>query len=356
MNSFRIGDLEIPVPIVQGGMGVGISLSNLASAVANNGGVGVIATVGIGLITNKPYKNYRQVNIDALREEIRKARKLSNGIIGVNIMVALTNYADMVNTSIEEGIDVIFSGAGLPLDLPKYLPDGCKTKLVPIVSSGRAAQILATKWKQNFNYLPDAFVVEGPKAGGHLGYKYEQINDEKFQLEYLIPDVLKVARDLETQFGKHIPVIAGGGIYSGADIRKFLEMGAEGVQMGTRFVATHECDASMEFKEMYVKARKEDVTIIKSPVGMPGRVIINQFVRDMEAGKQRPVKCRHHCIHTCDFRTTPFCIADALLEAQTGRLENGFAFTGSNVHLVKEIVSVAEVFESLKKEYADSGK
>lgn len=356
MNSFRIGDLEIPVPIVQGGMGVGISLSNLASAVANNGGVGVIATVGIGLITNKPYKNYRQVNIDALREEIRKARKMSNGIIGVNIMVALTNYADMVNTSIEEGIDVIFSGAGLPLDLPKYLPEGCKTKLVPIVSSGRAAQILATKWKQNFNYLPDAFVLEGPKAGGHLGYKYEQIDDERFQLENLIPDVLKVAKELENQHGKHIPVIVGGGIYTGADIRKFIEMGAEGVQMGTRFVATHECDASTEFKEMYVKARKEDVTIIKSPVGMPGRVIINQFVRDMEAGKQRPVKCRHHCIHTCDFRTTPFCIADALLEAQTGRLENGFAFTGSNVHLVHEIVSVAEVFESLKKEYAESGK
>lgn len=187
MNSLFIGDLEARLPIVQGGMGVGVSLSNLSSAVANCGGIGVIATVGIGLITNKPYKNFRQVNIDALREEIRKARSQSNGIIGVNIMVALTNYSDMVTVSIEEGIDIIFSGAGLPLDLPKYLPPNCKTKLVPIVSSGRAAAIIAQKWKQNFDYLPDAFVVEGPKAGGHLGFKYEQITDEKISARKSCP-------------------------------------------------------------------------------------------------------------------------------------------------------------------------
>src|SRR6056297_977421 len=198
MKSFSIGDLKIPVPIIQGGMGIGVSLSRLASAVANMGGIGVISTVGIGLVEDHPNTNYRASNIDAVREEIRKARKLTFGPLGVNIMTVLSNFSDMVKTSIEEKIDVIFSGAGLPLDLPKYLGEGIKTKLVPIVSSARAAAIVCKKWKQNYNYLPDALVVEGPKAGGHLGFKSEdQLYTDNNSLENLVSDVLQVSREMK---------------------------------------------------------------------------------------------------------------------------------------------------------------
>lgn len=351
MKSFNIGDLKIPVPIIQGGMGIGISLSGLASAVANAGGVGVISTVGIGLLGNNTHKNYRQINIDSLREEIRKARKLTKGILGVNVMVALSNFADMVKTSIDEGIDIIFSGAGLPLDLPKYLVEGAKTKLVPIVSSARAAAIICKKWIQNYNYTPDAIVVEGPKAGGHLGFKVDQIDDEDHRLEKLVPDIVREVKPYATRTGESIPVIAAGGIFTGNDIFDIMALGASAVQMGTRFVATFECDASEEFKNSYVNASEEDVNIIRSPVGMPGRAIINRFFREVEKGTRKPTKCRHHCIITCDFKVTPYCIANALVEAQKGNLEDGFAFAGSNVHRVKEIISVSELFEILQREY-----
>jgi nitronate monooxygenase len=356
LKGFSIGDLKIPIPIIQGGMGVGISLSGLASAVANAGGVGVISSVAIGLINDSPEKNYRQINIDSLRDEIRKARQMTSGVLGVNVMVALSNFADMVKTSVEEGIDIIFSGAGLPLDLPKYLIEGAKTKLVPIVSSARAAAIICKKWIQNYNYVPDAIVVEGPKAGGHLGFKAEQIEDENFQLENLIPEVVKEAKIYEDQYGKSIPVIAAGGIYTGGDIYDIMELGATAVQMGTRFVATHECDASDEFKNSYLNATENDVRIIKSPVGMPGRAIINQFFREVEEGIRKPLKCRHHCIITCDFKVTPYCIANALVEAQKGNLDQGFAFAGSNVHRVNEIISVNELFEILDSEYNEADR
>ncbi len=230
-------------------MGVGISLSGLASAVANMGGIGTISTVAIGLTNNNKTLNYRLNNIEALRQEIRKARELSLGVIGVNIMSVLTNFSDMVKTSIEEKIDIIFAGAGLPLDLPKYLSEGIKTKLVPIISSARAATINCDKWKQNFNYLPDAFVLEGPKAGGHLGFKAHELEDEKNKLENLLISVLEVTKGIKEKFNKDIPVIAAGGIYSGDDMFHIMEKGAAGVQLGTRFVATEECDAPPEFKK-----------------------------------------------------------------------------------------------------------
>jgi nitronate monooxygenase len=219
MKSLIIGDLTIPIPIIQGGMGVGISLSGLASAVANMGGIGIISTVGIGLIRNDKATHYRRNNIEAIREEIRKARAMTVGVLGVNIMSVITNFSDMVKTSIEEGIDIIFSGAGLPLDLPKYLKDGIKTKLVPIVSSARAASILCKKWLQNYNYLPDAFVVEGPKAGGHLGFKPDELQDNTRDLESLVTEVLSVTSEIKEKYNKDIPVIAAGGIYSGSDVR-----------------------------------------------------------------------------------------------------------------------------------------
>lgn len=264
----KIGDLVAKIPVIQGGMGVGISLSGLASAVAKEGGVGVIAAAMIGMGEPDIGSNYREANIRALRNELRKAREKTQGILGVNIMVALNNFSDMVKTSIKEGADVIFAGAGLPLDLPGYL-DGAKTKLVPIVSSARAAKIICKKWSSKFDYLPDAFVVGGPKAGGHLGYKPNQIDAPEFALEKTVPEVVAAVREFEKVSGKRIPVIAAGGVYDGRDIAKYIELGASGVQMGTRFVATHECDADIGFKEAYVNAKPEDIEIIKSPVGCP---------------------------------------------------------------------------------------
>ena len=249
MKSLKIGELIAPRPIVQGGMGVGISLSGLASAVANEGGVGVISSAGLGLIYKERAKSTAEAAILGLKEELRKAREKTQGVIGVNVMVAMTNFADMVTTAIREKADIIFSGAGLPLNLPSFLTEGAKTKLAPIVSSARAAKLLCEKWWSEYRYAPDAIVVEGPKAGGHLGYKVEQIFADSFSLEQTLPDVVRVVNDFAGEHNRHIPVIAAGGIYTGEDIYRMIELGAEGVQMGTRFVTTEECDADIRFKE-----------------------------------------------------------------------------------------------------------
>jgi nitronate monooxygenase len=350
LQSLVMGDLVARIPIVQGGMGVGISLSGLAAATANAGGVGVIAAAGIGLLEPDGFKDFLGANIRALQREIRKARSMTQGVLGVNIMVALTNFADMVRTAIEEKIDIIFSGAGLPVNLPEFLTPGAKTKLVPIVSSGRAAALLARRWLDKYNYLVDAFVVEGPKAGGHLGFKAEQLEDPAFALEKLVPEVLEAVRPFEEKTGKKIPVIAGGGIYTAADIRRFLDMGASGVQMATRFVATEECDASPAFKATYVAAGEGDLAIIKSPVGMPGRAVKNRFLEDVAAGKKKPFTCPYHCIVTCDYEKAPYCISLALLNAQKGNLDKGFAFAGANAWRTEKIVSVKELMEELSGE------
>lgn len=350
-----IGDKVSRLPIVQGGMGIGISLSGLASEVANAGGIGVIAAAGIGMFEKDFYSNYIAANIRALRSEIRKAKSLTRGILGLNVMVAFSNYADVVRTAIEEGIDVIFSGAGLPLALPQFLDGNTRTKLVPIVSSAKAARLICKRWLNRYNYLPDAIVVEGPKAGGHLGFSFEQIHDQSYALENLVPQVIQEVRNY-VDHGKAIPVIAAGGIYTGADIRAFLELGADAVQMGTRFVATEECDADIAFKQAYLKATSEDVVIIKSPVGMPGRAIRNAYIDDVSHGAKKPFSCPYHCIITCDYKTAPFCIAHALMNAKRGRFGHGFAFAGSNVYRVDEIIPVKELFARLISEYEESFK
>ena len=352
LKELIIGNLIARVPIVQGGMGVAISLSGLAAAVANEGGIGVIATAGIGMSEKDGFTNFLEASIRALRQEIRKARELSNGILGVNIMVALSNYADMVRTAVQEGIDIIFSGAGLPMNLPEYLDDMKGTKLVPIVSSARAAAIICKRWLQHYNYLPDAVVVEGPRAGGHLGFKPEQINDPEYALENLVAAVIKEVRIFEERHKKPIPVIAAGGIYSGADIHRFIQLGAAGVQMATRFVTTHECDASMAFKQAYIDAREEDIVIIKSPVGLPGRAIRNRFLDEVGKGEKKPFRCPYHCIITCDYHNSPYCIALALVNAKRGMLNHGYAFAGENAYRAKDIVSVKQLIDSLLDEYA----
>ncbi len=347
----KIGDLVAKIPIIQGGMGVGISLSGLASAVAKEGGIGVIAAAMIGMGEPDIGSNYREANIRALQRELRTAREKTDGILGVNIMVALTNFSDMVKTSIKEGADVIFAGAGLPLDLPGYIKDGAKTKLVPIISSARAASIICKKWLSKFDYLPDGFVVEGPKAGGHLGFKPEQIDDPQFSLEVTVPQVIEAVREFEEKTGRRIPVIAAGGVYDGEDIKKFLDMGAAGVQMGTRFVATHECDADQRFKEAYVQAKEEDIQIIKSPVGLPGRAVMSSFLEDVKNGLKTPFKCPFHCISSCDYTKSPYCIGLALVNAKKGLLKHGFAFAGKNAYRVDSIVSVKELINSLRQSY-----
>ena len=361
LPELKIGNLTAKIPVVQGGMGVGISLSGLASAVANQGGIGVIAGAMIGMREPDVAKDPLTANLRALRNEILKARELSNGIIGVNLMVALTTFSQMVRTAIESKADIIFSGAGLPLDMPHHLLQLCeekkeefKTKLVPIVSSARAATVIAKKWASRFGYTPDTFVVEGPKAGGHLGFKAEELQDPNHSLEILVPQVVEAAKAMEDKCGRAVPVIAAGGVYTGADIMKFLELGASGVQMGTRFVATHECDADDRFKQSYLAARDEDITIIKSPVGMPGRALDNEFITASREGKKKPFKCVFHCVHTCEQEKTPYCIAQALINAMKGNLERGFAFCGANVARVNKIISVHELMDSLQKEFDEA--
>jgi nitronate monooxygenase len=351
-----IGNLTANIPIIQGGMGVGVSLSGLASAVANESCIGVIASAGIGMKEPDFFSNYLEANTRALRREIRSAKARTKGIVGLNIMVALSNFDLLAETAIEEKIDIIFAGAGLPLSLPQHLKADSKTLLVPIVSSARAVGLICKRWLHHFDYLPDAIVVEGPLAGGHLGFKVEHISDPDFDLDKLLLKVLEEVTQYSQRYGKQIPVIVGGGVYSGGDILKFIRLGASGVQMGTRFVATHECDADSSFKQAYLDASPEGLIIIKSPVGMPARAIRNRYLDDVESGMKKPFKCPYHCIITCDYKNSPYCIAHALISAQQGFMHNGFAFAGANAHRVHEIVSVKQLVASLVDEYTAAAK
>ncbi len=351
MQELNINGLKVRVPIVQGGMGVGISLSGLAAAVANEGGVGVISAAGLGLVHRFPSLNYVQANTEGLKKEIRKARELTKGVIGVNIMVAMSNFADLVRASIAEKVDVIFSGAGLPFELPKLITPGSLTKLVPIVSSGRAARIICEKWKSLCDYLPDAFVVEGPKAGGHLGFKKANLDDARFSLEELVPEVVREVKFFEDKYQCNIPVIAAGGIHTGRNAFEIMQKGARGVQLGTRFVTTAECDASPGFKQAYIDASESDMEIIDSPVGMPGRAIHNSFLDQVRQGLKIPLRCPFHCIRTCDVSSSPYCIVSALYNAFKGNMKGGYVFAGANAYLATKITTVKEVFRELTEDW-----
>ena len=356
MKPLQIGNLSIAIPVIQGGMGVGVSLSGLAAAVANEGGAGVISSAGLGLLYRNLSGDYLEASILGLKEEIRRVREKTRGIVGVNVLVAMTNFADMVKTAISEKIDLLIAGAGLPLNLPSFLKKDSVTKLIPIVSSARATRLICEKWKADYDYLPDAVIVEGPKAGGHLGFKEEQIGDKEYALEKIVPEIVNELKIIEEKYNKPIPLIAAGGIYTGEDIRNIMELGASGVQMATRFVTTEECDASPAFKQTYINASEKDIEIIKSPVGLPGRAIFNNFLKKVKEGRKHPVKCPFNCIRTCDYTKSPYCIIIALINALKGNLENGFAFAGSNAYRATGIISVKEVFQSLIKEYRESKK
>ncbi|HQO25740.1 MAG TPA: nitronate monooxygenase [Acidobacteriota bacterium] len=348
-----IGDLRAAVPIVQGGMGVGISLAGLAAAVAEAGGIGVIAANAIGMIEPDYYDDGRAADQRALRSEIRRARARTRGVIGVNLMVAVNDFHELLQVVVEERPDIVFLGAGLPLrGIPVAALRAANVKVAPIVSSGRAARLIFTHWRKSYGDVPDAVVVEGPLAGGHLGFKPEQIDDPAYALERIVPDVIAEVRPFEAGCGRAIPVIAGGGVYTGADIHRILRLGARGVQLGTRFVATDECDADPRFKEAYVRCRAEDIVIIKSPVGLPGRAIRNPFLEEVARGARRSFRCPWRCLESCDARAAAYCISLALDSARQGRLDEGFAFAGANAHRVDRIVPVRELMDGLKAEYA----
>ena len=355
MPSLNIDDLKVKIPIIQGGMSVGISLNKLAAAVAEQGGIGVIGAAGLGLLRPGLSKDFVEGNALALKEEIKDARKQTDGIIGVNIMMALSDYATLIMAAVEEKVDIVFVGAGSFLRAPDTIDmellKNSKTKIAPIVSSRKSVRSMFKFWSKMYGFVPDAVVVEGPKAGGHLGYTKEGIDDPAFSLEKTLVDVLEEVKPYRESTGKDIPVIAGGGIFTGADMHKIMELGASAVQIGTRFVATFECDASDAFKQLYVDSKEEDVTIIKSPVGMPGSAIRNKFIDDIDAGIKKKFGCPFKCLRTCDFETTPYCIAMALLNARDGKFEKGFAFAGKNVYRIDKIVSVKEIFTEICEDY-----
>ena len=337
MNYLQIPKLHIDnivarIPIIQGGMGVGVSMAGLASAVANEGGIGVISGAQIGYREADFETNHLQANLRAIRAELRKARQLSpNGIIGINLMVALQFYKELVIEAVKEGVDLIISGAGLPRELPAWVPKGT-SKLAPIVSSGRAAKLIAKMWDKKYDRTPDLVIVEGPLAGGHLGFKQEEFEPGvKLPTIYeLITEVNEAMQPYREKYKQMIPVIAAGGIYTGEDIARALKAGAKGVQMATRFVATEECDADIAFKEAYVNAQAGDVQIIRSPVGMPGRALRNHLIKRLEEARLKIERC-YQCLKICNPKVAPYCITKALVESVNGDVENGLVFAGANV-------------------------
>lgn len=345
MKPLKIGELTAKLPIIQGGMGVGISLSSLAGTVSAFGGVGVISTAQIGFTEPDFDKNPLEANLRMIGEHIKRARKLApNGILGVNIMVATQNYAKYVKEAIKNGIDLIISGAGLPTELPE-IAKGTKTKLIPIVSSLKAAKVILKMWDKKDKVAPDALIVEGHKAGGHLGFSYEQLENVDYNAyENEIVDIIKLTKEYEKLYDKEIPVIMAGGIDSKESMEYYFNLGVQGIQVATKFVTTRECDAHINYKQAYIDCKEGDIMIVKSPVGMPGRAIRNEFIESVLT-KRIPAKTCHHCIRNCNPSTIPYCITDALINAAKGNISSALLFCGANAYKENKIRTVKEVLE-----------
>lgn len=344
-----IGDLVAKLPIIQGGMGIGVSLSNLAGAVAKAGGIGVISGAQTGFKEPDFNTNTLEANLRAIKKHIKIAKeKSNNGIIGINLMVAMNKYKEHVEAAIQGGVDLIISGAGLPTKLPKYTK-GTNVKIAPIVSSVKATKVILGVWDRHNSVTADAVIIEGPKAGGHLGFSKDSLNDEIENFDNNIVEIINVVKTFEEKYNKSIPVIVAGGVFDGYDIAKYLNLGASGVQMGTRFVGTHECDADDKFKEAYVNCNENDISIVKSPVGMPGRAIGNKFVATTKEGNLKVSKC-YDCLIPCNPASTPYCISEALMNAVKGNLDNGLIFCGSNASKVNKLVSVQDLMNELSNE------
>jgi nitronate monooxygenase len=360
MDSLRIGKWEVPIPIIQGGMGVGLSWEKLAGSVAREGAIGVVSAVGTGYRFpemvkrdkyGRPIGPHNTNSPEALKKILQMAYEIAgskDAVIGVNVLYAITNYAEVVRAACEGGAKIIISGAGLPLKLPEYTKDYPDVALVPIVSSARALRIIAKTWKRKYNRLPDAVILEGPLSGGHQGFKLEDCFKKEYQLENLLPSVLEEAK----KWGD-IPVIVAGGIWDKKDIEKFLSMGAKGVQMATRFIATYECDAPEVYKKLLLNIKKEDILLIKSPVGFPLRVVKTPFVEKLLEGYNGWNGCVSHCVVPCkhgeEAKKVGFCIADRLGAAYLGNIEEGIFISGANGYRLKEqgIISVKELISEL---------
>ena len=348
LKPLKIGELVAEKPIIQGGMGVGVSRSSLAGAVAAEGGIGIISTAQIGYDEEGFEKDQAGCNRIAIKKHIKRAKEIAGGkgLVGVNIMVALKHYKEHVQEAVKAGADVIISGAGLPMDLPKLVGENV-TKIAPIVSSKRAAQLILKMWAHRYNRTADFIVVEGPKAGGHLGFSKEHLQDiDKLDYDQEIRDIIECKKDYEEKFQRKIPVIVAGGIFDRKDIEHVMKLGADGVQIASRFVATEECDASDAYKQAYIQAEKKNIQIIQSPVGMPGRALRNEFIKGLETARKPITKC-YNCLEKCDPRTVPYCITKALIEAVQGNVENGLIFCGENVDRIHEMTTVHDLMNEL---------
>lgn len=348
IKSLVIGNLRAEVPVIQGGMGVGVSLSSLAGAVAAEGGIGVISTAQIGYREPDFDSDPIGANLRAIKTEIRKAREIAKGgILGVNIMVATRKYEAYVKAAVEAGIDLIISGAGLPMDLPK-LVGAAKTKLAPIVSSVKSAQVIMRYWWKKYSRLPDAVIIEGPLAGGHLGFHKEQLADiDGLHYDDEVQAIIEKVNETATEHETDIPVIMAGGVYTREDMEHYLNMGASGVQVATRFVTTYECDADEAYKQSYIDAKKEDIVIVQSPVGMPGRAILNPFMKRVKEGRIPHGKC-HLCVSTCKPDETPYCITDALVNAVEGKVDDGLLFCGANAYRATKLEHVKDIMDEFR--------
>lgn len=343
-----IGDKIADIPIIQGGMGVGVSRSGLAGAVAKEGAIGIISTAQIGYDEDGFENNQAQANIKAIEKHIKRAKKIANGkgLVGVNVMTALKHYREHVRTAAGAGADVIICGAGLPVDLPELVKDS-DCKIAPIVSSERACNIILKMWSHRYDRTADFIVVEGPEAGGHLGYSKEQLEHiEEYDFDEEIKKIICAKQKYENEYNVNIPVIVAGGVFTREDIKHMLEIGAQGVQIASRFVATEECDASQEYKNMYLNAKAGDICIVKSPVGMPGRAVRNRFIERVEKERQKIEKC-YQCLEKCNPADVPYCITKALISAVRGDIDNGLIFCGSNVDRINKIVSVHDLIKEL---------
>lgn len=347
-NGLVIGDLRAEVPVIQGGMGVGISLSSLAGSVAANGGIGIISTAQIGWREPDFYENPFEANFRAIRKELKKAKEIApGGIVGVNIMVATQRYEEYVRCAADAGADVIISGAGLPVDLPAYV-EGTKAKIAPVVSSLKSFVVLCRLWERKYSRYPDFVVVEGPKAGGHLGFTLEELETCTQEVyDEVIRSIVKKAEEYGEKAGRKIPVIVAGGIFDGEDMKHALSLGADGVQAATRFVTTEECDAAPEYKDAYIKAKKEDICIVKSPVGMPGRAIRNAFIERTKTEKCRITHC-YQCITTCNPAKIPYCITQALVNAAEGKLDDALLFCGENAYRCEKMEKVEDIMKEFR--------
>ena len=370
LKPLKIGNLVAKHPVIQGGMGVGVSLSSLAGAVAKAGGIGIISTAQIGFKDQDFGKNPMAANLRAIHSELKKAReKAPQGILGFNIMVATKEYASYVKEAVKAGADVIISGAGLPIDMPKFVAEAenenggsekkeRRTMIAPIVSSVKSALVICRMWDRKYHTAPDFIVVEGPCAGGHLGFSREQLTELGADTDHVaetfdepaydkeVRGIIETVKSFAEKYKKHIPVITAGGIFDHKDVLHQFALGAEGVQAATRFVTTEECDADIAYKEAYINAKEEDIVIVKSPVGMPGRAIKNKFLERVAQGPVKVERC-FRCLEHCNPAETPYCITKALINAAEGKIDEALLFCGSNAYRCEKIETVPEVMAAL---------